>query len=331
MLKQAPYSIHPSKQIRLIIDTDAGCEADDQFAIAQALMTPKFEVRGICAEHFTDRFEANSEQLSYNEIEHVVSRMGLSGNVRICHGSAQMKADGIFEKSEASELIVQEALRNDPRPLYILLLGAVTNVAAAFLTNPAVQDHVLLVGGMYPNNHWNFNTCNDHIAYNELLNSRAEWWTFNLSMGIGMQASMMQLYNEVYSCGTLGKYLYERTQYAVSTLTDRIADDRAAKRMGCEVSNSGFAAFMPTGENWSFWDCAVVGLAMYDHMDTYVLKPAPLLLDESGRTQFRPEHPHMLRCYQAVDSAMIMEDFCAKLKFYFGQDSTDLLGRQRMF
>ncbi|MEG0766108.1 MAG: hypothetical protein RR482_00185, partial [Clostridia bacterium] len=281
-------------------------------------MTPKFDVRGICAEHFTERFDANSGQLSYVEIENVVTHMVLSGSVPICHGSARMTTEGGFETSEASELIVREALRDDPRPLYIVLLGAVTNVAAAFLTNPDVQDRVLLVGGMYPNNSWNFNTCNDHFAYNVLLNSRAEWWTLDLSMGVGMQASLMQLYRDVYPCSAIGKYLYERTLYAVSTLTDRIAEDRTAKRMGFEVSDAAFAAFMPTGENWAFWDCAVVGLAMYDHMESYSIKPAPLLLDETGRTQFRTEHPHLLRCYHAVDSAMLMNDFYAKLNYYFG-------------
>lgn len=40
---------------RVIIDTDAACEADDPFAIAQALMSKMFEVKGICAEHFVAR------------------------------------------------------------------------------------------------------------------------------------------------------------------------------------------------------------------------------------------------------------------------------------
>ena len=38
------------KKIRVIIDTDAACEADDPFAIAQALMSPKLIVKGILAE-----------------------------------------------------------------------------------------------------------------------------------------------------------------------------------------------------------------------------------------------------------------------------------------
>lgn len=36
----------------MIIDTDAYAEADDQFAIVHALLTPKFDVVGIVAEQF---------------------------------------------------------------------------------------------------------------------------------------------------------------------------------------------------------------------------------------------------------------------------------------
>ena len=44
--------ISDEKKIRVIIDTDAACEADDPFAIAQAIMSPKLIVKGILAEHF---------------------------------------------------------------------------------------------------------------------------------------------------------------------------------------------------------------------------------------------------------------------------------------
>ena len=40
------------KKIRVIIDTDAACEADDPFAIVQGLLSPKLTVKGIVAEHF---------------------------------------------------------------------------------------------------------------------------------------------------------------------------------------------------------------------------------------------------------------------------------------
>lgn len=318
MLKPAPYEILPEKRVRLIIDTDAGCEVDDLFAIAQALMTPKFEVRGICAEHFTESFVKNSAERSYEAIIDTLDYMGLRGQVPVFHGLPAFADAKTYVSGEASDFIIEEALREDERPLYVLLLGAVTNVAAAFLENPQIQDRLILIGGMYPSGSWFFNSCNDHHAYNVLLDSRAEWWTFDFSMGIGMQASMMQLYRRVRPCGAIGQFLYDRTSWAVKELTHRIGEDRRNGRMGHHLSDKAYAAFMPTGENWSFWDCAIVGLAMYDQMDSYVMKAAPLLLDATGRILERPDNSRVLRCYQRLDHALIMEDFYEKLAYYYG-------------
>ena len=44
------YKVSEDKKVRVIIDTDAACEADDPFAIAHALMCQKFDVRAIFAE-----------------------------------------------------------------------------------------------------------------------------------------------------------------------------------------------------------------------------------------------------------------------------------------
>ena len=46
------FDVPDYKKIRVIIDTDAACEADDPFAIVHAILSPKLIVRGIVAEHF---------------------------------------------------------------------------------------------------------------------------------------------------------------------------------------------------------------------------------------------------------------------------------------
>ncbi len=48
MSASAPYPITypPEKLNRVIINTDAKNEADDQFAIVHALLTPSFELHG---------------------------------------------------------------------------------------------------------------------------------------------------------------------------------------------------------------------------------------------------------------------------------------------
>ena len=68
------FDVPDYKKIRVIIDTDAACEADDPFAIAQALMTPKFIVKGICAEQFG---MPDSTKKSYDEIMTVLEAMDM--------------------------------------------------------------------------------------------------------------------------------------------------------------------------------------------------------------------------------------------------------------
>ena len=50
-MRYTDYKFHvpEEKIVRLIVDTDAKNEADDQFAIVQALLSPKFENVGMVA------------------------------------------------------------------------------------------------------------------------------------------------------------------------------------------------------------------------------------------------------------------------------------------
>ena len=48
------YDVTEDKKVRVIIDTDAACEADDPFAIVHALLSPKLIVNGIGATHFNE-------------------------------------------------------------------------------------------------------------------------------------------------------------------------------------------------------------------------------------------------------------------------------------
>ena len=41
------YNVPEKRKVRVIIDTDAKNEADDQFAIVHALLTPQFIIKGI--------------------------------------------------------------------------------------------------------------------------------------------------------------------------------------------------------------------------------------------------------------------------------------------
>lgn len=50
-----PFEVPKQKQIRLIINADAKCEADDQYAIVHAVLSPRLQIKGIVGAHFGTR------------------------------------------------------------------------------------------------------------------------------------------------------------------------------------------------------------------------------------------------------------------------------------
>ena len=86
-MRSFSYPIPEEKKVRVILDTDCACEADDPYAIVHALLSPKISVTGICAEHFADRFGPDSMEESYREILHVLDLAGLNGQVPVFRGS----------------------------------------------------------------------------------------------------------------------------------------------------------------------------------------------------------------------------------------------------
>jgi len=144
------FDVKIKKQLRVIIDTDAACEADDPFAIAHALMSPRLNVKAIFAEQFGD---ADTTKRSYDEIQKIVSLMSL--NIPVFMGAGGplhiVKEQPL---SPASDFLIKEAMREDPMPLFVLCIGAITNVAAALQAAPEISSRITIVwiGGHAYNN-----------------------------------------------------------------------------------------------------------------------------------------------------------------------------------
>src|ERR1043166_3587142 len=132
---------YPANKLnRVIINTDAKNEADDQFAIVHALLTPSFEVHGIIPAHFGNR-GPNSLQASHDEVNKLLGLMALDGQVRVEPGARTALPD---EKtampSPGAEFIIEEAMREEPRPLHIAFYGPLTDMASALLMEPAIEE-----------------------------------------------------------------------------------------------------------------------------------------------------------------------------------------------
>ena len=82
-------------RVRVIIDTDAKNEGDDDFAILHHLLTPQFDVRGICATHFevktTQRgLPPHSMERSYQEICRLLNAAHID-DVPVLHRSEERR------------------------------------------------------------------------------------------------------------------------------------------------------------------------------------------------------------------------------------------------
>ena len=81
------FYVPQEKRIKVILDSDVRNEVDDQFAIMHALMTPKFDVRGVIATHFGHDRIRESMEASYDELVKTLEAADLLGKVRIAKGS----------------------------------------------------------------------------------------------------------------------------------------------------------------------------------------------------------------------------------------------------
>ncbi|HEV2124944.1 MAG TPA: nucleoside hydrolase, partial [Chloroflexota bacterium] len=231
----------PDKRARVIVNTDAKNEADDQFALVHALLTPSFEVCGVIPAHFGTRRTTESLRESREEVQlllRMMREMGWQRDVRVEDGAAHALPDERTPvPSSGASLIVKEALREDPRPLHVAFYGPLTDMASALLMEPRIQERNLRVvwigGGPWPLGGGEFNLSNDVAAANVVMRSRVEVWQVPSTVYRLMAVSYAELLERVYPHGPLGRYLVEQlvefnTQHVRGPIEHRSLGDSPA-------------------------------------------------------------------------------------------------------
>lgn len=139
----------PKGMIDVVLDTDAYNEVDDQFAISYMLKSKeRLNTKAIYAAPF---FNGNSVspkdgmEKSYNEIFKILLLAGEECDV--CRGSEKYLDDENTPViSSAAEDLVQRAKNYSPeKPLYVVAIGAITNIASAILLNPDITENIVVV------------------------------------------------------------------------------------------------------------------------------------------------------------------------------------------
>lgn len=302
------FEVPKEKRVRYIIHTDCKNEADDQFTVAHALMTDKLDVKGIIAGHFD---EANKEQKrfpdkttateSLKEIDRVLEYMHLKGKYNVYLGAQEKMAD---EKTpivtEGAKFIVEEAMKDDPRPLYIGMQGAITDLACAILMEPKICERMTCIwigGGDYPDGEWEFNLMNDIAAANVVFSSSMPLWQVTKSMYKNFSVSLAELQVRVRPYGQIGKYLF----------------DQMIELNKARATDSNW----PHGEVWGLGDegCICAMMQEWERPAIYDEIPAPRIAEDM--TYIHGQNNRKIRVYKSMDYRLDLEDLYAKLQINY--------------
>lgn len=140
----------PTGRVRLVLDTDTDNEIDDQFALVYALLSPeRLEVEAVyAAPYHNGRSDSPADGMrkSYDEIRRVLDRLGRDGEGFAFPGStAWLSSPNHPVPSAAADDLVRRARAERETPLYVVAIGAITNVASAILTAPDIMENIVVV------------------------------------------------------------------------------------------------------------------------------------------------------------------------------------------
>lgn len=139
----------PTGKADVVIDTDTYNEIDDQFALAYLLLSKeKLITKAIYAAPFLNTRSTSPEdgmKKSYDEIIKLLSI--IKEDYPVFRGSEKfLSSEGEPVNSEAAADLAKRAESYSPeRPLYVVTIGAITNVASALLINPKIAENIVIV------------------------------------------------------------------------------------------------------------------------------------------------------------------------------------------
>ena len=138
-----------SRPVRMVLDTDTFNEIDDQFALVYALISPELDVQAVYAAPFQNNRSSGPKdgmEKSYEEILRILDKLERSPEGFAFKGSTRYLDLKRPERSPAALDLVQRARQCSPEdPLYVVPVGAITNISNAILIDPSIIRNIVVV------------------------------------------------------------------------------------------------------------------------------------------------------------------------------------------
>lgn len=251
----------PQGLVSMVLDTDTYNEIDDQFAVVYSLLSERLSVEAIYAAPFHNSRStgpADGMLKSYDEILRLLDRLDHPSEGFAHHGSERyLEHVETPVHSEAVDDLIGRAGAPRDEPLYVVAIGAITNIASALLLEPSIAERIVIVwlGGhpLYWPHTREFNLGQDVLAAQVVFDCGAPVVQIpckNVAEHLRTTVPEMEAY--VKGQGAIGDYLYET-----------------------------FVGYHEDHFAWSkvIWDISTIGYLNNPEWVPSEVRPSPVLLD----------------------------------------------------
>ncbi len=301
-----------SNKIRVILDTDANNELDDQHAIAYMLFNGHiFDVEGITVNR---TYNGGNIDKHFEEAVRVVKLCSLDSHIKVYKGASGQYNEIIdhihepnFDGSEAVNFIIERANAQDERKLVLLPVGKLTNIALALYKDPTISEKVRIVwlGSNYPEP-GEYNLENDTSAVNPLLEANVEF------------EMVMVRYDKPSGTDAVVAYLEDFQQ--IMPGKGPYVSVPVTGRHGGSFTNFGdysvnlFEKFPDNPSSRPLYDMAAVAIVKNPIWADRVVINAPKFVD--GQWVDQPNNPRRIIIWENFDKEGIMQDFYRSMDKY---------------
>ncbi|MBQ7315237.1 MAG: nucleoside hydrolase [Clostridia bacterium] len=287
----------PSGHVDVVMDTDACNEVDDQFAISYLLRSQeKLHTVALYAAPYSWRDKVDVPTGMENSYREIIKLLALAEvECPAFRGSTAYMQDVCtpVDSPAARDLAARVEAYTPERPLYIVAIGAPTNVASAILMNPKVMENAVLV--------WLGGHGHDHGGADE-FNMRQDPIATRIVMTCGIP--LVQIPCEcVSSVFSISKPELESYLVGKNPLADYLAGNilRAQERAG----NAKWARVL--------WDVTAVGWLLNDNDRFMYSRVMPTLVPSpQARYMSDPQAPESRYVFW-INRTALMTDLIDKL------------------
>lgn len=258
--------VPPMGKIDVVLDTDTFNEIDDQFALSYLLSyKDRLNVKALYAAPFFNFHSTGPEDGMQRSYEEILTLLSLAGReelkeVTFKGSTGYLENETTPRISDAANDLADRAMAySSEQPLYVVAIGAITNVASAILLKPEIIDKIVIVwlGG-------NSREWMDTNEFNMMQDVAAARVVF------GCKAPVVQL-----PCGGVVDHFYISEPELNYWLMDK---NPLSTYLAKSVINEANAYAKGTPWTRVIWDVTAVAYLVNDYnrfMD-YTLVPSPI-------------------------------------------------------